>query len=98
MRAPDKITEKELSGITTHKGAGCEYCMNTGYKGRTAIYEVAGIGRDIRGYIRDKADADKIRQALRESGTVSLSERCLELVKSGITSADEYMNIKHSMQ
>jgi len=70
-------------------GKGCNFCANTGYLGRTGVYEVMIMNESIRRLILSGAGADEVRaQAVRE-GTVLLWHDGMLKVKDGITTPHE---------
>jgi len=90
-KKPHRISaeEKVILGkdITLYKGAGCSYCSNTGYKGRTAVYELL---------IVDEAIKDKIKREEKIEITNAIKENALKLLMSGVTSFEEYIKILYS--
>ncbi|MCX6012503.1 MAG: ATPase, T2SS/T4P/T4SS family [Chloroflexi bacterium] len=70
-------------------GSGCNTCANTGYKGRTAIFEVMTISENIRRLIMNNASADEIRNQAYKEGMKSLWHDGMQKVKMGITTPYE---------
>ncbi len=81
----------ELKGLKILKPKGCEACRNTGYKGRTALYEVLKIDDRIRELILKKAQSIEIKKTAVENGMMTLRRAGLEKMKNGITSAEEVL-------
>jgi len=81
-----ELNEKRLEFLT---GAGCSFCANTGYLGRSGIFEVMVISEPIRGMILRGASSDEIRTQARKEGTVSLWHDGMLKVKDGITTPYE---------
>jgi type IV pilus assembly protein PilB len=80
-----------LSADVLYRGEGCTKCNYTGYKGRTVVYEI--VHRD---YIEKgclKNNISNIREKARESNMVSLRQNCIGLIKSGITTYEEFLRI-----
>jgi len=75
-----------------HEG-GCQACLNAGYKGRTAIYELLMIDDQIRQLAIKNADAGSIKRCAVESGMRTLREDGAQKVLAGMTSAAEVMMI-----
>ncbi|MBU1006762.1 MAG: type II secretion system ATPase GspE [Candidatus Omnitrophica bacterium] len=78
------IGSKELS-----RGKGCNFCKNTGYKGRIGIFEFLVINEDIKNLIIAKASSDSIKKKAVELGMKTLRDDGLDKVLKGITTADE---------
>ncbi len=71
-------------------GRGCFNCMQTGYKGRTGVYEVLIIDDMIQNLILKRKPAHEIARAAKEAGNfTSLEENAAEKVIQGITSLEE---------
>jgi type IV pilus assembly protein PilB len=70
-------------------GRGCQRCNNTGYKGRTGIYELMDINDDVRDLITSDASIDDMRNLSRSQGMTSLREAGLKLIFDGVTTIDE---------
>ncbi|MFG6375702.1 MAG: Flp pilus assembly complex ATPase component TadA [Desulfovibrio sp.] len=68
---------------------GCEYCLDTGYKGRMAIYELMPVTDHIKKLIVEKADANMIRAAAIRDGMRTLSMDGLRKAAQGLTSLEE---------
>jgi general secretion pathway protein E len=71
------------------RGAGCEHCRNTGYKGRYAIAEVLGFDDTIRTMILNRTDVAEVKKYARAQGIRPLSLRAMDLVVTGVTTIDE---------
>ncbi len=78
---------------TFYRGAGCQACSQTGYRGRTGIYELLVMDDEVRRLIGSKADSAAIRQAAVAKGMVLLKEEAAEKVYRGITTTEEVMRI-----
>ncbi len=72
-------------------GSGCNFCANTGYMGRTGIYEVMTVSESIRRTILMGGTADDIRERAHEEGMVSLWRCGMTTVKSGRTTPYEVL-------
>jgi len=70
-------------------GAGCNFCANTGYLGRTGIFEVMVMSESIRRMILGSADSDGIRTQAYKEGMTSLWHDGMLKVKEGVTTPYE---------
>ena len=75
------------------RGAGCDVCAQTGYRGRVGIYELLVVSDNIRDAIGKGASAGDIAAVARREGMRSLREQGEELVRAGVTSADEVLRV-----
>lgn len=77
----DNIPESVFEAV------GCDACHFTGYKGRTAIYEVIPIDFELSESIKNNEST--VEQKLVDRNIITLNKQALELIKSGITSLEE---------
>ncbi len=70
-------------------GKGCARCNNSGYKGRSGIYELLNVTDDIRDLIAANTSTDEIRNVARGQGMTTLREAGLKLIFDGVTTIDE---------
>ena len=70
-------------------GRGCQRCNNSGYKGRTGLYELLDVTDDIRDLVTSNASVDDIRNLARSQGMTTLREAGLKLIFDGMTTIDE---------
>ena len=83
--------EMKQESATFYSGAGCNLCANTGYRGRTGLFELLLMSEEIRRMILSNASAGDIRvQALKE-GMVTMKRDGMLKVKEGIASVSEVM-------
>jgi general secretion pathway protein E len=78
---------------TFYRGAGCPTCAQTGYRGRTGIFELLVLDDEIRRLIGNKADSASIRQAATAKGMGTLKDEGAEKVFHGVTTTEELMRI-----
>ncbi len=86
--------EKYLKGILKlYQPAGCLKCVNSGYRDRTAIFELLVITDDIRELILRNKSAVAIRDMGLEQGMTLLREDGWNKVAQGITSIEEVLRV-----
>ena len=78
-------------------GSGCSFCANTGYQGRTGIFEVMMMSESIRRLILSGKGSDEIRAQAQKEGTVSLWHDGMMKVKMGITTPYEVIRNVYSI-
>jgi len=71
------------------KGAGCDTCNGTGYKGRQGLYEVMTMTSALRRNVLRGASTEEMQQAAVEEGMLTLRMDGLVKVKRGVTTLDE---------
>ncbi len=74
---------------TFMRGAGCGNCRQTGYRGRTGLYETLEVNQEIRGLIARRAGTAEIEAAAVRSGMTTLAADGLRKAAEGITSVAE---------
>ena len=79
--------------VKLYRGAGCPLCKNTGYYGRTSIYELIVLDEDIRELIISKASSNIIKDAAIKKGMKTLKDIGLEKVLQGITTIEEVLRV-----
>jgi type IV pilus assembly protein PilB len=76
--------------LTLYRGKGCKNCKQSGYRGRTGIFELLLVNEEIKKLISDRASTQLIRDvAKKTAGMVSLRVDGLRKVLKGITTLDE---------
>jgi type IV pilus assembly protein PilB len=82
------------SGCTFMRGKGCHQCLNSGYKGRTAVFEILKIDEQIQNMITRKAASREIARAAVEAGKLRLlREDAVDKVCRGITTVEEALSV-----
>ncbi len=83
------FSEEEAPNIVNYKGAGCEVCNGTGFKGRVGLYEVMEITDELRELIIIGASAIELRKRAIELGMITLRQSGLYKMREGITTLEE---------
>ena len=86
-----KLEPHEMHGEEVFYGAGCEFCNNTGYKGRRGIYEMLMISDPIRAMINESAPGMVLREKAVELGMQTLRMDGLNLMFKGVSSFEQVM-------
>jgi type IV pilus assembly protein PilB len=74
-----------------YKAEGCTTCSNTGYSGRTGLYEVMPISDALREMILNRASASEIKEQAVREGMVTLRGDGILKLKDGVTSLEEVL-------
>ncbi|PYR64074.1 MAG: type IV-A pilus assembly ATPase PilB [Acidobacteria bacterium] len=83
------FTPDEAESVKPMKGAGCERCNSTGYKGRVGLYEVMEIGEELRELILVGASGLELRRKAIDEGMITLRRSGLRKVMDGVTTVEE---------
>jgi type IV pilus assembly protein PilB len=78
-----------LEGITYYKGAGCDTCNGTGYKGRAGLYEVMALSPELRRMILHGSSTAEIQEQAVKEGMLTLRMDGLEKIRKGVTTLEE---------
>jgi type II secretory ATPase GspE/PulE/Tfp pilus assembly ATPase PilB-like protein len=87
------ITLPDKDKIRLYKGKGCDYCKNTGYYGRIAIFEMIEINDEIRSMILRKISSNEIKEVAIRYGMKTLLDSGVTRALEGITSIDEVFRV-----
>lgn len=94
-----KTTAKEMRilGLTQptyiYEPQGCQFCNDTGYKGRIGIHEVMHLNADMRNLIMRNRNNEALKECATKNGMVSLWDSCRDLVLEGVTGISELMTL-----
>ena len=71
----------------------CDTCLGLGYKGRMGIYEILGVGDDVRKQVMNRADTSEIKKTAARKGVRNLREDGALKVLDGHTSIEEVLRV-----
>ena len=87
--------EMEILGLTEPisiaRPQGCQFCNNTGYKGRIAVHEVMYMNEAMKSAAMHERNLDVLRKLAADNGMNTLWNSCRTLVLKGVTSIQELM-------
>lgn len=75
------------------RGEGCRNCYDTGFQGRTGVYEVLTAQQELRQMIAEDASSDRLRSWLRDQDRPTLLSSGLDLAERGVTSLEEVARV-----
>ncbi|MCA9244476.1 MAG: Flp pilus assembly complex ATPase component TadA [Phycisphaerales bacterium] len=84
-----ELRPEDVKGRTFFFGQGCEYCNNTGYKGRQAIFEIMVMDDELRELVMQNASTGVLRVEARKRGMRTLRESGMLTIFDGVTTIDE---------
>ncbi|BAL81598.1 GspE/PulE family protein [Caldisericum exile] len=85
-------------GVNFYKGAGCDFCSNTGYKGRVAISEILPITPEIQRLILKQASSKEILSEAKRMGMKTLLDDALMKAAEGITTLEEVIRVVSTLE
>jgi type IV pilus assembly protein PilB len=83
------LTPDDIKGKQFYYGRGCGRCNNTGYRGRTGVFEIMTFNDEIRDLIMNQASTNVLRAAGQKTGMRLLRDNGLAALYDGITTIDE---------
>jgi general secretion pathway protein E len=89
------LTTEMLAGKRIFRSRGCPICLNTGYLGRTGIFELMLIDDEIQNLILKTSDSNTIKQKAVAKGMVTLSRDGAQKVVQGVTTIEEVYRVAH---
>ncbi len=88
-----EVNLKDANEVKLFKSKGCTECNNTGYFGRTAIYEILTVDETIQQLIMTKSSTTEVRKAALKSGMKMLRQDGWRKVLEGVTTPDEVLRV-----
>ncbi len=85
------FSPEEAGKVKAFKTKGCSACNDTGYKGRTGLFEVLEVTDSIREVILSKGQPREIKAIAIKNGMISLRQSGLTKIKDGITTVEEVL-------
>jgi len=83
------LSPSDVKGKKFYYGRGCSNCNNTGYRGRTGLFEIMVFNDEIRDLIMKNASTSALREAAQRNGMRLLRQSGMEAIYDGITTIDE---------
>ncbi len=89
--------EMEILGInepiSIARPQGCQFCNNTGYKGRIAVHELMYMNENVKTAVLTENNLEKLRKICIDNGMDTLWNSCRNLVFNGVTDIRELMTL-----
>ncbi len=79
--------------IKVHEGAGCFECRQTGYLGRSGIFEILPVDDKVKEMIIDGVETPKIKREVVSAGVKTLRQSALRKLADGITTFEEVVRV-----
>ena len=96
-RGKTNAKEMEILGIdepiSIFRPQGCQFCNNTGYKGRIGIHEIMFMNEKMKNEVSKNSNLEQLRVMAKENGMIDLWTSCKTLVIKGDTSIQELMTL-----
>ena len=86
-----------LQNNTFYRKKGCNLCMQTGFRGRSAIFEIMVVDDNIRRLVLKTSDANQINELAVKQGMITLQQDGIQKVMAGITTTEEVLRVTRSL-
>jgi type II secretory ATPase GspE/PulE/Tfp pilus assembly ATPase PilB-like protein len=87
------LSAQEAASITFYKAVGCEECVNTGYRGRLAIFEIMEMTPTLAALTIARTDTMALRKQALEDGMTLLIHDGIRKIKMGLTTVEEVLSV-----
>ncbi|PYO69989.1 MAG: type II secretion system protein GspE [Gemmatimonadetes bacterium] len=87
------LANKPVGNVTLQRGRGCESCRNTGYKGRTGIFELLVVTDEFKREFGGAPSLPRLRDIAKEAGMRTLREDGWAKVQAGLTTVEEVLRV-----
>lgn len=81
--------------VNIYEPAGCKLCNNTGFFGRTGVFEIMEVNEEIRNLISENGTTEELEEAARRSGMRTLRQNGIRYVLDGTTSIEEMLKASY---
>jgi len=88
-----KLTSDDVKGKEFYRGRGCVHCRNTGYYGRTGIFELLEMKQPMRRLVFENANEEELREMAVKLGMISLRDAALQKIYAGVTTPHELLRV-----
>ncbi len=89
------ISLEEAAGRRVYRGRGCNKCLHTGYRGRSGIFELLLLDKDMKSTILKTADSNTIKKLAIEKGMITLRQDGIGKIFAGVTTIEEVFRVAH---
>jgi general secretion pathway protein E len=86
-----------ISGNTFYRKRGCNLCMQTGFRGRTAIFEILVVDDNIKRMVLKTSDSNQINELAVRQGMITLQQDGIQKVLNGMTTTEEVLRVTRSL-
>jgi type IV pilus assembly protein PilB len=93
LMAALELDPAEHEGLVLHRGLGCPACFQTGYLGRTGIFEIMEVGDELRDLIFQQIPKDVLRRIAIDLGMQTLKQSAVDKILEGMTTAEEVYRV-----
>jgi general secretion pathway protein E len=86
-----------LGDNTFYRKRGCNLCMQTGFRGRTAIFEILVVDDPIKKLVLTTSDSNQLNELAIRRGMITLQQDGIQKVLAGLTTTEEVLRVTRSL-
>ena len=90
------VPVEEARSVSSYRGIGCQNCGGTGFRGRSALYEVMRMTEELRELVLSGASAAELKRQAMAEGMKTLRQSGVEKIIEGVTTVEEVMRVTMS--
>jgi general secretion pathway protein E len=87
------LNADHINNHTVFQAKGCEYCLQTGYKGRIGLFEIMILTQEVKSLILQTFDSNQIKNEALQHRMVTLRHDGIQKVLEGITTFEEVLRV-----
>ncbi len=91
------LHQSVLQDNTFYRKKGCNLCMQTGFHGRSAIFEIMVVDDNMKRLVLKTSDATQINELAIKQGMITLRQDGIQKVMAGITTTEEVLRVTRSL-
>ena len=91
------LNRSVLQNNNFYRKKGCNLCMQTGFRGRTGIFEILIVDEEIKRLVLKTSDANQINELALKQGMITLQKDGIDKVLAGITTTEEVLRVTRSL-
>jgi type IV pilus assembly protein PilB len=88
-----ELDPDEHRDLQLHRGLGCPACFQTGYMGRTGVFEIMVVGEELRDLIFQQIPKDVLRRVAVDLGMRTLKQSAVDKILDGTTTVEEVYRV-----
>jgi general secretion pathway protein E len=87
------IDPQHMQQEVFYQARGCDHCFQTGYRGRTGIFEIMELNEELKSLILKTFDSNLIKKSARENGMITLRQDGIRKLTEGVTTIEEVFRV-----
>ncbi|MBO7697956.1 MAG: hypothetical protein J6S38_02845, partial [Erysipelotrichaceae bacterium] len=88
----DLVGIKDVSDFHFYKGMGCHKCFDSGYRGRTGVFEILTLNSALRDAINSGVASSELRKMIYDSDFTPMIVNARQLIRDGVTTVEEVLS------